>query len=208
MPWDGCCRVAGVEVFSQRVDAVFRVRAVEVDRRRALGVGAIDNWEVLQALMTLPEGVAVPITALETDALLMLDELVRWGMVDEVDGGVIRRAVTPVELVALVKTTTTWSEVTAITLLRTHAPRLVIVPPRLARRVLREIDPEVGVAMKASDGTIECRRVPGRRHVRPTWRRWATAETVYQAWLDTGHRLSGDHGDGAASGQGHVGGRP
>ena len=147
MTWFCGEQVVDVEVFAQRVDVSFRVRPVEVERRRALGVGAIDNREVVQALMTLPEGITVTRAALEVDALLVLDELVRLGAVEVVGGGVVRRAVPPVELVGLTKVATTWPEVQPFTLLGTHAPRLVIVPLGLARRVMREIDPDIGVAV-------------------------------------------------------------
>ena len=180
----GGCVVPNVRVFGQHVGVSVRPRASEIERRRALGIRSIDNYDVIKALMTLPEGIVLARATLEVDALLVLEDLVRLGAVDEQDDKVIRRAVPPVELLGLTKMATSWADVQAITLLRTHAPRMVIArTARLARRVLREIDPEVGVAVPAGSDQIECLRVPTGHKVRPTWRRWVTAEAAYEAWL-------------------------
>lgn len=179
----GGSRVPGVWVFHQQLDVSIRPRPAEMERRRALGVRSIGDHDVIKALMTLPEGIAVARADAEVDALLVLEDLVRCGAVDEDGDQVIRRAVPPVELLGLTKTTTRWADVQAITLLRTHAPRLVITSSvRLARRVVREIDPEVGVGLVVGD-EIEYLRQPAGSKVRPTWRRWVTAEAAYEAWL-------------------------
>lgn len=177
--------VREVLVFNQHVDISVRPRSAEIDRRRSQGVGPISDHNVIRALLTLPEGIAVARTAVEDDVLLVLEDLVRIGAVDEDNGRVTRRAVPPVELLGLTKTATTWADVQAITLLRTHAPRLVITSSaRLARRVLREIDPEVGVGLVVGR-EIEYQRIPAGHQVRPTWRRWVTAEAAYEAWLSS-----------------------
>lgn len=173
----------GVRLFAQTVDVSCRPDAAEADRRRALGVGAMTDPDLLRALMGIPEGLPVAIEALAAVTTFALDELLSCGAVEIIGGHVIRRAVPPVELLGLTKVVSDWSEVQAITLLRTHAPRMVIAPATLARRILAEVDAEVGVSVQSARGEVGCRRLPGASRVRPSWQRWFTAEVAYGAWL-------------------------
>ena len=173
-----------VDIFGQTVDVWFRPRSAEVERRKSLGVGAIVDHDCLRALMDMPEGVPLNVVSLDPATVMAIDTLVTVGAVELVGDSVYRHAVPPVELLGFTKTVDRWSEVQGITLLRTHGPRVIFGSPPLARRTLREIDPQVGVAVIERSGWRIVRQ-PGTRAVRPSWQRWAIAETTYDAWLQT-----------------------
>lgn len=97
---------------------------------------------------------------------------------------VTRLAVPPVQLNGFVKRATMWEDVQAVSLLRTHAPRLVATNPRLAARILREADPDIGVARATADA-VHIERTPGRRWLKPSWQRWLIAELAFGALLDS-----------------------
>ena len=173
----------GLRIFGQVVDVWVRTHREEVMRREHLAVGAITNNDVIRALMTIPEGVPVEFHALESLAAAVLDEMLDAHAIDLVDGAAVRRAVPPVELTGFSKQVAHWSDVQAITLLRTHGPRIVVAPRALARRAIREIDSDVGVAVPLADTSYELMRPPASRAVRPSWQRWAIAEVAYSAWI-------------------------
>jgi hypothetical protein len=173
--------VHGVRVFGQEVDVWVRPIEPEIERRRAAAIGAVTDATVLRALMDLPEG--FPVALVDIDPLMRmvldgLDERVVEVRADHV----VRRLSPPVGLTGLVKHATVWEDVQAATLLRTHAPRLVVAPPELARRVVQQADPDLGVA-EANGEVVTIRRSPGRRWLCPSWQRWMTAETAYAAWV-------------------------
>lgn len=169
-----------VLIFGQTVDIWMKPHAAEVDRRTSLGVGAIMNRSCVRALMDMPEGMPVDLGSLHPGTLWAMEDLVAVHAVEIVGRLAFRRAVPPVELVGFCKVAQRWSDVEGITLLRTHGPRLVVAPLLMAKRTLREIDPDVGVAVHEGGG-LEVLRQPGARAVRPSWQRWAIAETAYNA---------------------------
>ena len=179
---------AEVLVFGQTVDIWMRPRVAEVDRRSSLGVGAIMSHSCVRALMDMPEGMAVELGSLHPATLWAMEDLVAVHAVEIAGRCARRRAVPPVELVGFCKVAQRWSDVEAITMLRTHGPRVVVAPWPMAKRTLKEIDPDVGVAVDEGGG-LEILRRPGVRAVRPSWQRWAIAETAYDARL----RASAEH---------------
>lgn len=173
-----------VDVFGQTVDVWFRPRSAEVERRESLGVGAIVDHDCLRALMDMPEGMPLDVMMLDPATLMAIDALVTIGAVELIGKSVCRRAVPPVELLGFSKTADRWTDVQGVTLLRTHGPRIIFGSLPLAQRTLREIDPQVGVAVIERGGWRMIRQ-PGTRAVRPSWQRWAIAEATYGMWLQT-----------------------
>lgn len=175
-------KAGGVQVFNQTVDVWIKPREGEVERRSALGVGAITDYDIVRALMGLPEGLPVDVGSLDASAIFAMDDMLDIGAVEIVDGSVYRLAIPPVELVGFTKVARQWSDVQEATLLCTHGPRYVVASRAIARRTLREIDPEVGVAICEGQ---ECRilRRPGTAAVCPSWQRWAIAEEAFARWL-------------------------
>lgn len=171
-----------VAVFGQTVDIWLKPVTDEVQRRAELGVGAIADHDSLRALMEMPQGLPVDMGCLDANTLLAMDDLLAISAITMVGSSVCRRAVLPVELVGLSKVAEQWSDVQAVTLLRTHCSRYVLAPLPMAKRTLREIDTDVGVAVRQGSGHRIVRR-PGARAVRPSWQRWAVAEAAYAQWL-------------------------
>lgn len=172
--------VRDLPVFSQRVDVWFRPDRSEIDRRRRAGLGAITDPDALRTLLALPIGHPVRLTDLHPLDGLVLDSLPP-GAAEVGDETVTRQATSPVELTGLVKNAARWEDVQAVSLLRTHAPRLVMASNPLARRVLEEADPDIGVAVRSAQGMVVLRQ-PGSRWVKPSWQRWLLAEAAFAAW--------------------------
>ena len=175
-------RVADVEVFGQTIDIWIRPRTEEVDRRAAAGVGAILEDYMIRALMNVPEGVPIELRSLDGGTLLAMEGLLAAQAIEIVGDAALRRAIPPVDLVGIAKAARDWSDVQGITFLATHGPRIVVAAKPMARRVLREIDPEVGVAIVEGSDCVLVRR-PGVTAVRPSWQRWSIAETAFEMWL-------------------------
>ena len=177
--------VPGIHVFGQTVDIWVSPRTEEIDRRTAAEVGAILDEHTIRTLMTIPEGVPIELRSLDGGALLAMEGLLAAHAVEIVGDTLCRRAIPPVDLVGISKAARDWSDVQGITVLATHGPRIVVATKPMARRVLREIDPEVGVAVVEGSGFVVL-RPPGARAVRPSWQRWSIAEATYERWRDTG----------------------
>ena len=177
-------RVDSVHVFGQVLDIWVVPRRAEIARRAGIGAGPISDHACLRALMGMPDGEPVAFAALEGDALLTMDALLGLGAV-EIDGNsAVRRAIPPVDLAGFYKEAGCWEDVQGVTFLRTHGPRCVAAPPRLARRAIREIDGEIGVAAISADGALRVLREPRRpAALRPSWQRWAISEAAYAQWL-------------------------
>ena len=175
-------RVPDVHVFGQTIDIWIRPRTDEINRRTALGVGALLDEGQVRALMTIPDGVPVELRALDGAMLLELEGLLEARAVDIVGETAKRRAIPPVDLVGFAKTAHEWSDLLGVTLLRTHGPRIAIASRAVAERILREVDPDVGVAVGAGPDCVVLRR-PGVRGVRPSWQRWIIAEAAFEMWL-------------------------
>jgi hypothetical protein len=130
--------------------------------------------------MELPVGLPVPLSEIHPLILFTLEQ-VGEPMVRIRADNIVRLATPPVELAGIVKYAARWTDVQAVSLLRTHAARLVVARQPLARRIMREADPEIGVAVLEA-GTMTISREPGKRWVCPSWQRWYIAETAFAAW--------------------------
>ena len=177
--------VPDVHVFGQTVDIWVSPRTEEIDRRAAGGVGAILEEHMIRVLMTIPEGVPINLQALDGAALLAMEGLLAAHAVEIVGDTLCRRAIPPVDLVGIAKTIREWSDMRGVALLRTHGPRMAVTAKPMARRIMREIDPEIGVAI-VEGSTCAVLRRPSATAVRPSWQRWAIAEAAYERWSDTG----------------------
>jgi hypothetical protein len=166
-------------IFGQRVDVWFEPDLFEVDRRAQSRLGAITDADGLRSLMTLPIGLPVRMMDLAPLDLLVLETLGEGAVVIH-DSMVTRHARPPVRLTGLVKHAERWDDIQAVSLLRTHAPRLVLASEPLARRVLKEADPDIGIAI-TTESSIVLKRKPGSRWLRPSWQRWLLAEAVFAA---------------------------
>lgn len=173
---------SGVVVFGHEINVTFRWVVSEVDRRQRCGLQAITAVPALRSLFALPEGVPVPATSIDPFERVILGELPP-GAVDEIGTDLIRRAVPPVQLTGIIKEVRTWADAQDLVLLRTHAPRLALAPPELARRIAASCDPELGVVAREADD-MKLERSPGRRWVKPSWQRWLVAEMVALAARD------------------------
>ena len=173
-------QVKSLRVFGQTVDLWLSPNHSEVQRRAAIGAGALSD-DMIRALLSVPVGTRVSISGVGADLLVLLDEAVELGAAEIVGGDLMRRAVPPVTLEGIIKRIYRWEDAQSLTLLRTHAARLALAEPPLAARMLQEIDPEVGVAITTRHGPRLHRR-PGTRWVRPSWQQWAIAEAAYVAW--------------------------
>lgn len=174
--------VPDVDVIGQVVDIWVRPYDDEVERRRGLGVGAMLDHDLVRALFDMPGGLPLPTGCLDGATLMAMDDLVKLGAVEFADGLVTRVAVMPVEMVGISKVAECWDDARRITWLGTHAPRFVAAPKHIAKRVMDQVDPEVGVVLRRSSG-CEMLRPAGSRRVFPSWQRWAIAERAFAKWL-------------------------
>ena len=178
-------RVPEVHIFGQTVDIWIEVNASEAERRTAAGVGAMPDEELIRSLMGVPEGMPVSSRALDGRVLLAMERLLDVRAVEFEGDSFLRRAIPPVRIVGIAKAIGRWSDVWGVTLLRTHGPRIAVAERPMARRIIREVDPDVGVVMRRGDA-LDLLRPPGTRALRPSWQRWVIAETAYGAWLSMG----------------------
>ena len=88
-------RVAGVHVFGQTIDIWIRPRTEEINRRTALGAGAILDEGQVRALMTIPEGIPAEMRALDGALLLEMEGLLEAHAIDIIGDNAKRRAIPP-----------------------------------------------------------------------------------------------------------------
>lgn len=181
--------VPAQEVFGQQVDLYVTPVAPEIERRASVGLGAVADVEILRLLMGLPANESVPASMLNPLGRFVLSRAPRG--VAEVRGDVVtRRLVAPLQIEGIVKQASSWADIEAATLLRTHAPCVVVAPGRLARRVLVEAPQHLGVARMDRDGPVT-ERLPSARWIRPSWQRWTTAELAFETRLQRTIPLGG-----------------
>jgi hypothetical protein len=164
---------------------LLQVDHAEHARRQAAGLGALTNLGTLDLLMTLPEGMAVPVATLSDSQRRALRRLPA-GTVTTADQQVTRLAVRPVRAVlATVRGRCS----------RTSLERASKFAPFCSRRVLTRVRPDletlieydfygVGVTYQHADGAEESLSSPRpwvpQRHTPAGW--WF-AERAYDMWL-------------------------
>ena len=171
--------VEGLEVFGQRIDVWVERNFDEIARRKVKELGAITSADAIRTLMGLPAGVPVPARTVNPLDLLVLTGLAS-GHVRMEDDDIVRLVVPPMRIMGIVKHAIDWDDVVAVTLLRTHGPRVVVASGALARRALRDADPDLGVANHDFGKTVIQRR-PGNRWLKPSWQHWLIAEAAFAA---------------------------
>ena len=176
--------VPEVHIFGQTVDLWVSPYTEETNRRAAAGVGAILDEHMIRTMMALPEEVPIELRSLDGGALLAMEGLLEAHAVEVIGDNVRRRAIPPVDLVGIAKAVREWSDMRGLALLGKIGPRVAVAATSMARRIMREIDPEIGVAV-VEGPDFAVLRPPGARAVRPSWQRWAIAEAAYDRWRDT-----------------------
>lgn len=173
--------VPGREVFGQQVDLYVTPVDPEIERRASVGIGAVTDVDILRLLMGLPAHESVPSSILDPLGRFVLSHAPQ-GVVEITGDVVTRRLVAPLQIEGIVKRASSWADIEAATLLRTHAPCVVVAPGRLARRALVEAPQHLGVARMDRDAPVT-ERLPSARWVRPSWQRWTTAELAFETRL-------------------------
>lgn len=103
------CLSAVVRVFGAAAGVVYLPDEVEVARRVEMGLGAVTQCGVLEALMGLPVAWPVPVAELAAWERRLLRRVPR-GVVDSDGGYVVRRAVAPVSVRFAVVAARSWRE--------------------------------------------------------------------------------------------------
>lgn len=179
VPFPGI-RVRDVAIFGHQIDVYISPQQDELRRREELGLGAFCDASGIRTLDVLPSGIRVPSTLLDALDHLCLSTLPP-GAIEATAQTMTRLAVAPVRVNGIARAIKYWDDAAAMTLLRTHAPRIVIAAPRLANRVIRNVDPELGVAVTWGETPVLVRS-PGSHAVRHSWQRWLLAELAYASW--------------------------
>jgi hypothetical protein len=132
----GCALPDDVHIAGVRAEGVlgilaYQIDAVEHDRRRRAGLGAVTRLGWLDTLMAMPLGMPVPLQSLTADEQDRARKLPR-GCVDQNDEGLIRRLVRPINMYLVIVEDTDWRR----GLIRSGAyigcTRILVVSPDLA----------------------------------------------------------------------------
>jgi len=100
-----------VAASSRRTKAVLEMDPIrdEIERRAAIGLGGILRESLLEALLTLPVDLPVPVGALDASTVRTL-MAAPAGCVDFTDEIVVRRAVSPIRVLSAGVCAATWSD--------------------------------------------------------------------------------------------------
>jgi hypothetical protein len=178
--------VPGVRFASVSVTAVARVDRAEVQRRQAVGLGAITDHELTQVLAQLPLDWPIPCVELDPVTLRTLAGAPE-GIVELTARSVTRRWRPALTVTGVLLTSRDWqAALRNVSLFAPDAPRGVILtsPPRNLEPVVsraRELD--IGVIAADLSGTWRTLAEP--RHdpaYAPGPRHWRFLETTYLAW--------------------------
>lgn len=179
-----------LDLAGERVAAFFEQAEAEVRRRREVGLGAVTDRVLLQALSQLPLGHRIPALALDAISRAAL-ELAPAGVVQR-SAQTFERVWQPaVRLTGIVACRN--SLATAVRAAAWFAPdcsRVALAPVasgQVSERVVAEaLELEVGVMFETGDNLKLIRR-PGRALVSPGPRHWRLVEQVFAAWTRSGH---------------------
>jgi hypothetical protein len=179
--------IEGLPVFSiswagTRFHAVVLLNREEIDRREAVGLGAVTDYSTLNSLATLPVDAEVPWASVDPVVAAFLDCLPA-GVVSANASGVRSLLRPPLQLIALVKEASDWRSIGSIAPLGQDAPTVLLLRHR-PRELHRAIDlaQSSGVGLgylsgSAVFGVLEPRSTP-----RLSVRRMRLVEVVFQRW--------------------------
>lgn len=159
-----------------------RIDLHEHERRAAAGLGAVTNERLLDVLLSLPTGFAVPVHAVDEDSRRVLGRA-PVGVVDEVDGEFVRLVRRPVTIESVLTTAPTWRAAQAsISCFAAHCQRTVRLPVEDVDPLLRAEAEHLGVGIESMHGDllVAPRTFVARRFTSYGW--WFT-EKVYEQWL-------------------------
>lgn len=180
---------SGARVSGAVADAVVTVDAIEDQRRAGLGLVGVADLGLLDALMCLPVGEAIPVADLGPVASAHL-RAAPAGCVEWLDGGTrVRRLLVPAATVELVVVRCgRWrSGLLRAAAFEPFATRVVLLerPPRALHDIAWEADGAgVGLWVRHLDTEIVEVVAPApfvRRYVKPAG--WRFAERAYTAWI-------------------------
>jgi hypothetical protein len=181
---EGAARVSGAVA-----DAVLEVDRREHDRRVECGLGGVEEIGILDALMCMPTGAALPLEDFRPVALRHLRRAPYGCLVWSEDGSEVRRLLNPVCSVSLVVVRAAgWrSGLWRAAAFEPFARRVVVLdrPSKKVREYAWEADASgTGLWIEHSDNLVEQIVPPGDfvlRYVKPA--RWRFRERAYAAWL-------------------------
>ncbi len=178
--------VPGVRFASVSVTAVARIDRAEVQRRQAVGLGAVTDHELSQVLAQLPLDWPVPCADLDPVTLRIL-AAAPAGIVELTATSVTRRWRPALTVTGVLLTSRDWQAgLRNVSLFAPDAPRGVLLtrPPHNVEAVTnRAREREIGVI--SADPVETWRMLVEPRHepaYAPGPRHWRFLETTYLAW--------------------------
>lgn len=175
-------RVGRVRAFGTRVWMVYRRDEAEWRRRRRHGLGAVVELDVLDVLMDLPAGMAVPLRSLQASERRLLRRA-PVGVVRHRTDAVIRQLVPAVKpLLAIVPARDWQSGAEAASRFAVYCPRMVVLSqlPNDMDAVVSEASwYGIGVAMGHSGSTEIVSEPEQLTDWQPTPAGWAFSENLY-----------------------------
>jgi hypothetical protein len=179
--------IEGWPVFSvswagTRFHAVVHLNQEEIDRREAVGLGAVTDYSTLSSVATLPVDAEVPWASVDPVVAAFLDCLPA-GVVS-VNASAVRSLLRPpLQLIALVKEASDWRSIGSIAPLAQDAPTVLLLRhrPRDLRQTM-DLAQNSGVGLSylsdsAVFGVLEPSSTP-----KLSVRRMRLVEVVFQRW--------------------------
>jgi hypothetical protein len=168
----------------------YRLDVTEDARRRAAGIRSITDLAILDALLTLPEGMEVPLASIGGREQRILGRLPRLGVLTQHEGRVTRLARAPLQVArAEVAVRRSWSAAfRQVREFSQYAERVLLCPsPPDADALLEASYSGVGVAVSSGSGwnwLLEPAKFVVQEH---SPARWCFAESIYELHLSSSH---------------------
>ena len=183
--------IEGLPVFSvswagTRFHAVILLNQEEIDRRQAIGLGAVTDYSTLSSISTLPIDAEVPWASVDPVVAGFLDCLPA-GVVSANASGVRSLLRPPLQLIALVKEASDWRSIGSIAPLAQDAPTVLLLrhrPRDLRPAMVLAQNRGVGLSYLLDSevfGVLEPSSTPSSTP-RLRVRRMRLVEVVFQRW--------------------------
>ncbi len=176
--------VEGVRFGGTRFSAAIRLDRQEVGRRRDVGLAAVLEPRLLEAMSSLPLGIEVPLPGIDPLLVAVLDSAPAG--VIEIGDDYLRRLLKPVVDVELVIVESKMGSfpLAAAAGFAADAPRSIVMPePPSDLWLLREAE-AYGVGVVVDTASPNVLVVPSfERRGKPSPRHWWFLETVYDRWI-------------------------